>query len=74
MPEDEQQIPQTKSAEPEPKETVPLSEGLRKGIDMIDSSTPPVDQVRPSLDAPQSSGQADGGQGASPEAASSDSE
>jgi hypothetical protein len=36
---------------PETK-TVELGEGLRKGLDVVDAATPPVDQFRPNLDAP----------------------
>ena len=39
------------TSEPRTKQ-VELAEGLRKGIDVLDTSTPPVDQFRPSLDAP----------------------
>ncbi len=39
------------TSEPQTKQ-VELAEGLRKGIDVLDTSTPPVDQFRPSLDTP----------------------
>lgn len=39
---------------PEGPESTPLSE-RGKGIDMVDTSTPPVDEWRPALDAPSSS-------------------
>jgi hypothetical protein len=40
---------------PEPTKTVPLTKGLRRGLDIVDSTTPPADQFRPNLDAPEQS-------------------
>lgn len=51
---------------PEGPESTPLSEGLRKGIDLIDTSTPPVDEYRPALDGPA----ADPGEASTADAAS----
>jgi len=44
-----------RAPEPETKQAVELPEGIRKGLDMVDPSTPQVDQFRPHLDAPQQS-------------------
>jgi len=35
------------------REEIVLPEGLRKGIDVLDPSIPPVDRFRPHLDAPE---------------------
>lgn len=42
------------------KDTVELAEGLRKGLDIVDGSTPPVDQLRPNLDSPPQAAVQDG--------------